>query len=391
MKKVHVFLRLHMLVLLLLLLSGCAGAFAGGGWQAGSLPQQHIRALAVDPNNPFHIYAGDAQNGIFVSTDGGQHWVQQNAGFPLPATIVSLTFDSTGKKLYATTNTGVVVSTDAGQHWSPLRTAGTGLPVDTYTTLAFDMNAAHTIYAGTVHHGVLVSMNNGQTWISMTNGLPPAAAINDLVFNSENHQLWAATTAGIYRLDEGGTKWLALNNGLPAAMIVYAVQPASISGGAPGLIYAGTSHGFYRSQDAGAHWSANGENLAGTSIRSILIDFRQGQASSLFVATSVGVFSSSDGGQTWGGVAGGLPKEAQVYALAFAGDSYSQLFAAAADNVYLFPGNSGGFDIAHLFPIVLVVLFFYLLYRMTSRNRNRSREILKPGRIIEPFNHDDDQ
>src|SRR5215472_4003388 len=64
-------------------LTACApgtGIFAGGSWQSAGLQKQHIRTLAVDPNNLQNIYAGDAQNGVFASTDAGMHWSQRSTG-----------------------------------------------------------------------------------------------------------------------------------------------------------------------------------------------------------------------------------------------------------------------------------------------------------------------
>src|ERR1700719_960737 len=61
--------RMSLLLPLLIILAACApnvGIFAASNWQAGGLQADHIRALAVDPNNPQNIYAGDTQHGVFV-------------------------------------------------------------------------------------------------------------------------------------------------------------------------------------------------------------------------------------------------------------------------------------------------------------------------------------
>src|SRR6266566_5592263 len=159
------------LIPLLFLLAACApgvGIFSSGAWQAGGLQHQHIRMLAVDPNNPQNIYAGDAQNGVFASTDAGIHWNQRSTGLPLPAPIHALAFDGPGKKLYAATGAHVYASADAAQHWSAI----TDLPADNYTALAFDLKAPHTIYTAAEHHRVLVSTNDGSSWSAASGGLP---------------------------------------------------------------------------------------------------------------------------------------------------------------------------------------------------------------------------
>src|SRR6266700_4160353 len=326
------------LLLLSLVLSACApgtGILGGGNWQLSGLQHQHIRAFDVDFKNAQILYAGDAQNGVFVTTDGGQHWVSRSVGLPLP---------------------------------------------DTLNALSFDATAPHTIYAGTTHHGVLVSTNDGDTWSAANNGLPAAAVINGLVFDSDHHQLWAATALGVYRSGDKGTTWKALNSGLPSGSVVNVVRIASMSGGSDGLVYAGTNRGFFRSSNSGIHWMPGEESLSGTNIHTILVDFRY--PSTLYIGTGVGAFRSDDKGQNWSGIGPGLPRGQSVYALILGATNYSQLYAAVND-VYLYPGTSGGLSLTRLVPLLLLLLMFYLLSRVAQRGRNRRRDMLKPERISE--------
>jgi photosystem II stability/assembly factor-like uncharacterized protein len=372
--------RLALILLsLLVCLAACApgtGIFAGGSWRSGGLQNRHIRALAVDPNNLQNIYAGDAQNGVFASTDAGMHWSQRSSGLPLPVAIHALAFYGPGKKLYAATDGGVYASTDAAQHW----TAISGPPADSYTALAFDLKAPQTIYTAAEHQGVLVSTNDGFSWSTANGGLPKGIFINDLTFDADQHQLWAATNMGIYRSNDGGITWQALNNGLPAAIVVYTVLPASINRGQQGLVFAGTNEGLFRSQDRGARWSRSQEALSGTSVYAILIDYRQ--TSTVYAAINIGVLRSDDNGQNWEGVASGLPKDQPVYALALGSNGYNQLYAAD-NNVYLYPGNSSIFDPSQLLPFLLIIISFFALYRLTKRGRKRSRETFRPRQMGE--------
>src|SRR5437868_15452861 len=120
----HACVYLLVLVAILLVgLSACtssSGILAGGSWQLSTLTHQHIRTLAVDTNNPQAIYAGDAQGKIFASSDGGLHWTERSVGLPLPSSINAISFDATGKRLYAATANGLFMSTDAVQPWSPV-------------------------------------------------------------------------------------------------------------------------------------------------------------------------------------------------------------------------------------------------------------------------------
>src|SRR5579863_3316469 len=374
--------RLLLLLLpLLFVLAACvpnSGIFASGNWQAGALKSEHIRAFAVDPNNAQNIYAGDMQDGVFVSTDGGTTWKQQQNGLPPKTAINALAFNDSGKKLYAVTDVGVYLSADGAKDWS----AVAGLQPDRYSAIAFDLKTAQTIYVGSAQHGVLSSLNSGASWSGANNGLPIGVLINGLAFDSDAHQLWAATSMGIYRSPDGGASWQALNNELPAGIDVYAVLPASIYGGARGLVYAATNKGFYLSQDSAAHWQTSQTQLTRINIYAVIIDIHT--VTTVYIATgTVGVLRSNDSGENWDSVGPGLPSVQTVYALAQGANGYDQLFAAV-NNIYLFPGTSSILDPTRLLPFLLIIAFFYLLYRLNMRGRNRARNVLKPERIAEP-------
>ncbi len=383
------FLSLLCLLLLLVIgLAACApdtGIF-GGNWQTTGLQHAHIRALEVDPNNPQTLYAGDEQNGVYTSSDAGAHWTQSSAGLPSPVYVHALSFDSSGKKLYAATDAGIFVSIDGAHQWQTAGKIGTApgdLPTDTYTSLAFAAKAPYSIYAGTMRHGVFVSNDGGATWAAASTGLPAGAAINDLTFDSITNQLWAATAQGIYRSDNGAANWRALNTGLPASLSINAVQPADVAGGLSGLVYAASNHGVFLSQDGGAHWAASEESLQAIHIYTVLADFRSTNGTTAYIGTNIGAFRSDDSGQDWGSIAAGLPRGEAVYALIIGGLNNSQLYAATdADGVYIFPGTSNGLNIGHLWPLLLIAALFILLYALISRTRRRT--LLQVNSRFEP-------
>ncbi|HLZ81415.1 MAG TPA: hypothetical protein VKP04_07260 [Ktedonobacteraceae bacterium] len=369
-------------VIILLCLSACtptSGIFAGGNWQSSGLPHQHIRALAVGFKDPRVIFAASSLGKNFTSIDGGQHWAERSSGLPIASSINALSFDSTGKKLYAASEAGLFVTADAALHWTMINKSAAD-ELDAYTALAFDVKEPHAIYAGTVLHGVLTSRDDGNTWISTNTGLPPGVTINALTFDTDNQQLWAATNSGVYRSDDRAVNWQAFNTGLPASILVYSVQPDTIvQGGIKGLIFAGTDHGFFFSQDAGAHWTTGQESLVGTNVRTVYVDFNK--PATLFVGTDVGVLRSDNSGQNWGSVGPGIPKDQSVYAVMWGTSNYSQLFAAA-DDVYMYPGSSEGISFNRIIELLIIAVFFYALYRLVRRRRrptaaNKSAEQAK--------------
>ncbi len=365
-------------VLTLGILSACTpdtNLLGSGSWQASTLTDQHIHALAVNPNVPQILYAGSEDGTIFSSSDGGQHWTKRERVPQSPVTLSILAVTPSGKALYALTNTGLFASIDAAQTWQIVNTANSGLPADSYTAMTF--NGQKSIYVGTLHHGVFISSSSDDThWKAMNNALPHEIAINELTFDNTQHYLWTATSLGVYRSHKEGATWDALSNGLPITDGVTTIQPAASAGGAAGLVYAGTPHGIFRSTDAGTHWTESGQVLQGVPIQHILLDYRSTNASTLYVGTRFGAFRSDDNGQNWRGIATGFPTNTPVYVLVIGADKASQLYAAA-NNVYLFPGNGGSINPTRVVTLLLVLLLFVLLFVIAQRSTKRRRTFLK--------------
>lgn len=353
-----------LLVLLLFVLAGCApssGIFAGGSWQAGGLQNLHLQALAVDPNHLRNIYAGDAQNGVFVSTDAGVTWKQKNAGLPLPLAVRALSFDLSGKKLYAATSAGLFQSSDSAATWS----AVANVPSDAYTALTFDVNSPRAVYAGTAHSGVFKSSDEGVNWTRISAGLP-AGVIASLLYDPNLKQLWVAFADALYRSDDDGANWHAMSNGIPANAGINVLALGAITGDNVSLVFAGTEHGFFRTSDAGEHWAPSQFSLANLHIYAVLLDANS--PGIVYASTNIGVLRSRDSGQNWDQLGSGLPDRQAIGSLAQGNDSNSRLFATAR-GIYFFPGNGGIFNPSQLIPIVFILLCFYLLYRFFIARR----------------------
>lgn len=368
---------LLLLAVLLFGLAGCAsnsGILGGGSWQAGGLQNQHLQVLAANPNHLRSIYAGDAQNGVFASTDAGKTWKQSNTGLSLPTSVNALSFDISGKKLYAATSAGLFVSSDSANSWSQVAR----IPADSYTALTFDPNSPHAVYAATAHSGVLFSADDGANWTKIANGLP-AGAITSLLYDPNLKQLWAAFAGALYRSADNGTTWQAMSNGLPANVGINALALGAIGSDNSSLIFAGTNHGFFLSHDAGQHWVQSQLSLADLQIRAVLLDATQPNV--VYASTTIGVLRSSDSGETWNQVASGLPGKQVFSGLVQGNTNYSQLFLASR-GIYFYPGNGGAFDPSRLLPIILILAFFFLMYYFFALRRRRA--FVHPPRRDEP-------
>jgi large repetitive protein len=95
--------------------------------------------MAIDPNNPNVVYAGTAQNGLFVTTDGGNTW---NTVSAVPTALSDGNGGSPGI-------TGIL--------FDPALGGVTG-------------GKTNTIFAASYGHGVYESTNGGTSWTALSGG-----------------------------------------------------------------------------------------------------------------------------------------------------------------------------------------------------------------------------
>jgi photosystem II stability/assembly factor-like uncharacterized protein len=198
-----------------------------------------------------------------------------------------------------------------------------GLPAGVEVrALAIHPQYPQVVYAGT-QDGPYRSMDGGDHWQKL-NFPDPGMVVWSFLFHPQNPQILYLGTApaAIYRSDNGGERWQrlsiiessgAVNMGFPIRVIRLAADPNQ-----PEEIYAGLEvGGVIRSLDGGKTWSdccadllrlAKQEHLKSQigsdtdtegmmdSHALILSPARQG---TVFLATRMGLFCSTDRGQTW--------------------------------------------------------------------------------------------
>ncbi len=88
----------------------------GAHWQSIGLHGQEVRALANDPGDAAHWFAGTRTRGIWETTDGGTTWRDISHGLPTQAAVYAL-------RLFATPCRQLVAGTSAGVYrrlvWLP--------------------------------------------------------------------------------------------------------------------------------------------------------------------------------------------------------------------------------------------------------------------------------
>lgn len=158
------------------------------------LSDRYVRSLAVDPADSMHLIAGVGQDAgrLSHSHDGGLTW---DGGFRLSTGWVTQLEFHTARPNIVNALSGPVLwsSTDNGRNWRQ----AAAVPEASY----FEYDATHpsTIFAGSGSRSVMVSENDGNTWMAFTLNGMTATIITDLeTVSSHPGSYRVATNEGLF-------------------------------------------------------------------------------------------------------------------------------------------------------------------------------------------------
>ena len=187
----------------------------------------YITALAVDPFDNKHIYAGTINGALIESLDSGKTW---------------------GKK----------------QAFSKNQMVG----------IVFDKKNKSVIYIGFASNGLWKTTDGGESFVDLSKGFKDKKGGSDIrgivIDPEDSNRIFVHTKTKIMKSGNGGVDWEALPIISPANVEIsaFAINPQSTKD-----MYYGTSTTFYRSQDGGATWST--KKLPTTrAATAILVDFK---------------------------------------------------------------------------------------------------------------------
>ena len=281
----------------------------GDTWdpRVGDLTPGRIETLAIERATPTStLYLGLRDNGIYTSTDGGEHWTASNRGIAAATEPRHIALDPQNRTTFfvAAGLDGGWRTTDGGQTWER--------PIGAHTSVfAVHPQDNGIVYAGNADgfsftDAVLRSEDGGGTFSASyqsgadVHALAIAAADPDVVYAGGEKLNGEAL---IVRSLDSGTSWTEVFTRADGAVRSLAVDP-----GTPNVAYAGiedrsttpSTAVIYRTIDGGATWQevhASGGGSIDRSIYSIVVDQEQPEA--VYATDDQHVFKSSDGGGTW--------------------------------------------------------------------------------------------
>jgi photosystem II stability/assembly factor-like uncharacterized protein len=287
--------------------------------------------IVFDPADSSIVYAATT-NGVFRSSDGGQHWT-------VGAGTLGIWFNDVAvpsgdpQKVFAASIDGLYKSSDRGATWSLLQTfsslkvavstngnvvysgsfgevmrssdggltfgdTGSGLPMGSQLiALVIDPQNVDTVYAVVpAATGVFKSTDSGAHWNAAKSGLAALFYSSLIIDPSNGSVLYAASANHIFKTNDGAASWSELTNGLGNA-----VYRSLAIGTPPSMIIAASDEGLYKSTDSGASWTGPSQPLLDSVVA---IDPRN--ASNILLVSGSNVVRSTNRGSTFSPSASGL-------------------------------------------------------------------------------------
>ena len=270
---------------------------------------RYVTSLLADNSDPSTVFVGVLNDrewgGVFVSHDGGRHWMQNSQG--LGGRDVFALQQASNGTLVAGTNRGIFVLERNASLWRPanavvnetivlhtikrgakrVSVASKTIKRSVLDARVEDVDLSSSRWLAATSAGLFRSTNQGKSWSG-----GPVLGKQDLVsVRGTGDLVVAATRIAVLLSADAGTSWRQAS--LPSYLTIRGV---TVTPDAQILVAA--REGAYLSSDVGATWQHIMSGLPDKNISSISYD--EGGKRLLATSTATGVvFVSLDGGRNW--------------------------------------------------------------------------------------------
>lgn len=268
----------------------------GDNWEHIS-PENHaeiknVESVAIDPLNPQVIYAG-TWHLPWKTEDGGKSWHNIKKGVIDDSDVFSIAIDSLNPaSVYISACSGIYRSESAGELFRKIQ----GIPYAARRTRILRMDPVDhkIVYAGTTE-GLWKTTDGGATWKRTTTD---RVIVNDVLIDPRKPErvLLATDRGGVLASNDGGLTFAASNRGFThrqvASLLLDPNHPNELLAG---VLNDKEFGGVFASHDGGQTWKQTSEGLEG---RDVFV-LRRTTDNTLVAGTDTGVFERKSNEVRW--------------------------------------------------------------------------------------------
>ena len=192
---------------------------------ASIIDGHNVNGLVVDPNNSTIVYAATT-NGVYKTTNGAISWVHLDSLGTRHIEALAIQPQQPDYLIAGELFGGIWISKDGGTSWTGPHNSGFNSSNPYISALVIDPKNPDLIYAGDLYSGVYQSLNKGNTWSpfpdSKMSGLM-VRAVKDIAIN--DRVIYVATQGGGVFKYGGGT---GIDNPVPAISANGSDDPSTI-------------------------------------------------------------------------------------------------------------------------------------------------------------------
>ena len=316
----------------------------------------------------FHVYAGisgdtDAgrfwSGGLYRSSKGKGRWESLSEKIdPIPHVFAILTDPGRPGRVTIGTENGVWRSDDAGESWRRLSAPEPELGV---WSLARHPRDPDTIFAGYEPCAIYRSMDDGSTWQKLPVNVTfpavsdhpdiPKRIISIALDPVHPDEIYASLeVGGLLRSLDGGQSWVNVIDGLYTDEGSVDIHSVVVNPKQPGQLTVATRFGTFRSVDRGLHW----RDLKAPRLRPIgsycrMLAYAPGDTETLYLAAGNdfdgdrgALFVSRDNGLAWDQADLGVPLKTTIFSLAVTPNLPDHVFCSSKIGQVLHSADRGG-------------------------------------------------
>jgi len=278
-----------------------------------------------------YVYVGGEKGGLVRKVAGDVRWEHLTRGLPSEMVVVQAAVHPRRPEmvLVGTRGDGAYQSVDGGDSWRHVDLPETGLEVWSF---AFHPDDSNTLYLGTAPPRIYRSTDGGDTWQSLPIVVDPEAErdigyptrIIAMAVNPSNaREIYAGMeVAGMIRSLDGGESWESINNGLAPDEGRVDIHGVAMSPSLSDTVFMITRMGPWRSRDRGNNWEFLDLKRFSpiTHTRDLKADPHD--ANTFYMGVGAGVYGdvgslmrSRDLGQTWERIDKGMEPNSTVRAV----------------------------------------------------------------------------